>query len=203
MALIIRPAGLLDDLAVADLVVRTPGGLEDLLGDPAAARRVAAAAFRSTGTAFSWTRTVVVDDDGAVAGEMVRFEGSAWKRLRVPTGLVMVVAAGVRHGRALVRGGRVDDRLMPAVPPDALYVLSLCVAPERRGLGVGKALLELAADEARTAGMRAVALDVASHNEGAIRLYRREGFAVVEERSVTTRRGGVTGSLRMELGVWD
>jgi ribosomal protein S18 acetylase RimI-like enzyme len=199
--LIIRPARLVDDVAVADLVVRPPGGLEDLLGDSAKARRVAAAAFRSTGTAFSWTRTVVVDDDGTVAAEMVRFEGREWKGLRVPTGLVMVAAAGVRQGRALVRGGRVDDRLMPRVPADSLYVLSLCVAPERRGLGVGKALLELAADEARAAGMRAVALDVASQNEGAIRLYRREGFEVVEERSVTTRRGGWARSLRMELAV--
>ena len=73
------------------------------------------------------------------------------------------------------------------------------VAAARRGQGIGAALLARAVEEAWAAKLRAVALDVAFSNRGAMRFYGREGFASVSERRHPTARGlPAGGSIRME-----
>lgn len=54
-------------------------------------------------------------------------------------------------------------------------VHDLSVAPDARGQGVGKALLEAVAEHARSLGCGKVTLEVRDDNPAA-RLYRREGF---------------------------
>jgi len=61
---------------------------------------------------------------------------------------------------------------------DELYVV-----PERRGQGVGRALLERVIAEARALGCRAIDLEVDQAHQRAERLYQREGF----ERLARTR----------------
>jgi L-amino acid N-acyltransferase YncA len=54
------------------------------------------------------------------------------------------------------------------------------VAPEARGLGVGRAMGEHALDEARRLGYRAMQFNfVISTNESAVRLWQRLGFKIV------------------------
>lgn len=53
----------------------------------------------------------------------------------------------------------------------------LSVLPEHQGRGIGKALLDHATAHAREAGATNLRLMVAAPNEGALRLYAREGFA--------------------------
>jgi len=53
----------------------------------------------------------------------------------------------------------------------------LYVAPERRGRGIGRALLDRAAQDARRLGARCVWLETQNVNHGAIQFYRRMGFA--------------------------
>lgn len=65
----------------------------------------------------------------------------------------------------LERGGR-------AAWLDELYVL-----PDRRGHGIGEALLRAALEAAREAGALAVDLEIESGHERAAALYRRAGFA--------------------------
>ena len=57
--------------------------------------------------------------------------------------------------------------------------IGMAVAKERRGHGIGSALLAHAIDWARGEGMHKLCLQVFPHNEAAIALYRRFGF--VEE----------------------
>jgi ribosomal protein S18 acetylase RimI-like enzyme len=93
----------------------------------------------------------------------------------------------------------VEERLMPPVPKDTLYVASLSVRADHRGRGIGGELIMRAVEEAAAQALRAVSLDVAAANEGAIRFYRRHGFAVMEERRAAARRGLPSGgSLRLE-----
>ena len=163
---------------------------------------MARAAFRSPRSAFAHRRCLVAEQDGGILGQIVRLPGSEWRRLRAGTGLVMLRAAGVGAGLRLLWRGPVEERLMPPVRGDTLYVASLSVRPENRGKGIGGQLLQCAIDEASGLGLRAVALDVAARNEGAIRFYRRHGFGVVEERRTPPRRGlPAGGSVRMELSL--
>jgi ribosomal protein S18 acetylase RimI-like enzyme len=57
-------------------------------------------------------------------------------------------------------------------------ITGLAVDPAAQGKGVGRALVEALADEARSRGARRLTLRVFAPNEGARRLYERCGFEV-------------------------
>ncbi len=57
------------------------------------------------------------------------------------------------------------------------FVDELYVAPERRGAGLGRALLRALEGEARAAGVGQLHLEVERENGAARRLYVQEGFA--------------------------
>lgn len=62
-------------------------------------------------------------------------------------------------------------RALPAVSVEDLYVL-----PERRGQGIGTALLAFAEEHARRLGAARLELHVLEANDGARRLYQRAGW---------------------------
>ncbi|PNG16527.1 GNAT family N-acetyltransferase [Streptomyces cahuitamycinicus] len=57
-------------------------------------------------------------------------------------------------------------------------IQGLAVAEDARGLGVGRALVRAAVDEARRRGARRITLRVLGHNTPARALYEAEGFVV-------------------------
>jgi len=87
------------------------------------------------------------------------------------------------------RDGDADLGMVRGAPhdgdPAAAYLISLWVAPEARGSGVGAALVEAVVAWARGSGLRRLVLDVGEHNPPARRLYERHGFVAT----------GVTGAL--------
>ncbi|WP_084103755.1 GNAT family N-acetyltransferase [Demequina sp. NBRC 110056] len=76
-------------------------------------------------------------------------------------------------------------RLLTSKDPGYGYVaddvpeLSMAVAPEFRGRGLGRELLTRVIDEATTRGVRAISLSVEDGNEAARHLYEASGFVVV------------------------
>ena len=58
----------------------------------------------------------------------------------------------------------------------------LFVVPERRGIGVGAALLEQLVETCREAGYLKIILDVGERSETAVRLLNRLGFQLARER---------------------
>ena len=80
------------------------------------------------------------------------------------------VAAVDGEDVGLVRGAHDDLR------PDAAWLISMWVAPEARGQGVGEALIDAVVEWARVRGARRMLLDVGDHNQPAIALYARKGF---------------------------
>ncbi len=196
----LRPATVEDGAAAAELLLSLPDGLADVFARGEVARRVARAAFEGPSTMLSHRRALVAQDGGAVVGLVVRFPGSQWAALRRRTATAMLRAAGVRNGPVLVWRGSILDRLIPGMPPGAMYVPALSVAPNHRGRGAGSAMLGRVIEEAVGLGLRVVALDVGARNSGAIRLYSRLGFEVASKRRIGPRRGWAElASLRMEL----
>ncbi len=59
---------------------------------------------------------------------------------------------------------------------DEVHLLNVAVHPERRGLGLGRALVEAVIEQATTGRARVVFLEVRAGNVVARRLYRRLGF---------------------------
>jgi GNAT superfamily N-acetyltransferase len=70
--------------------------------------------------------------------------------------------------------GRIDD-----LHPDVGHLYQLWVAPDYRGLGAGRMLLDAVIAWARTANVERVALDVTCGDTPAPRLYARAGFVPV------------------------
>jgi ribosomal-protein-alanine N-acetyltransferase len=67
---------------------------------------------------------------------------------------------------------------------DEMHLLNLTVAPAHQGQGLGACLLEALADRSRDLGAQWLWLEVRASNEGAQRLYLRQGF-----RRVGLRKG--------------
>lgn len=195
----VRPATRADAARVTELIVDTPGGLAEIVGSRESALPIVWRAFLNRRSFFGHPYTLVVELDGTVVGEMVRLSGSRWRRLRLRTGLSMLLAARARDAWRLVWRGSVAGRAMAPIHGDVLYVVSLSVAAGKRGRGIGATLLAEAVEEARAARLRAVALDVAVSNRDAVRFYQREGFGIVSEpRRPTPRWLRSGGSIRME-----
>jgi len=88
-------------------------------------------------------------------------------------GEITVLLGGERpDGIALIR-------LRPAIWTEGLdaYLEELYVAPERRGEGIGRALLEAAMDAAREAGAVRIDLGTSVDDTAAIALYESCGFS--------------------------
>jgi ribosomal protein S18 acetylase RimI-like enzyme len=60
--------------------------------------------------------------------------------------------------------------------PGAAFLLSMWVAPDARGKGVGDELIDAVASWAKADGFSRLVLDVADANASAIALYARKGF---------------------------
>lgn len=71
--------------------------------------------------------------------------------------------------------------------PGSLYVCSLAVFDEHRGMGLGTEMLDIARGQARTRGFDVLSLLVFEQNAGAVRLYEREGFEAVGRTAVVPR----------------
>jgi len=68
--------------------------------------------------------------------------------------------------------------------PGSYYINMLATYPEYRNRAVGTTLMRYASRLAADAGCRMTSVEVFGQNEGALRLYRRLGYAVTERRAV-------------------
>lgn len=132
---------------------------------------------------------------GRPVGVLVLESGAARGRTGLPIGAVVPLALRVFPPWRLPRLawlGWLRSRLDFPVPGDALHVVELHVAPERRGRGVGGRLLDHAETLARERGHARLVLSTLATNP-ARRLYERHGYRTTAERRVRGYRAA-TGS---------
>lgn len=77
--------------------------------------------------------------------------------------------------------------------------LGIAVCPEHRGNGIGEWLIKAILEENVRRSYPAVSLSVRTDNP-AIRLYKRLGFAMVEDSETTNRAGGTSIVMSISLG---
>ncbi|MGM0408756.1 MAG: ribosomal protein S18-alanine N-acetyltransferase [Bacteroidota bacterium] len=62
-------------------------------------------------------------------------------------------------------------------------IYSLAIAPEARGQGIGKKLLEYAEQLAKKNHIQKITLEVSEKNESAINLYKKQGYQIEKTRA--------------------
>jgi ribosomal protein S18 acetylase RimI-like enzyme len=87
------------------------------------------------------------------------------------------------HVTVAERDGAVEGVLVLRVTDEGFLVDNVAVHPSRRGTGLGRALLELAEDEARRAGFDSVYLYTHERMTENQALYSRIGYVEYERRS--------------------
>jgi GNAT superfamily N-acetyltransferase len=85
-------------------------------------------------------------------------------------------------------------------PPAAVHLYQMWVAPEYRKQGVGRALLDVAIDWARSSTAGTLVLDVTVGNAAAARLYERAGFTPIgDPRPLRPGSTVLSQSMRLPL----
>lgn len=70
--------------------------------------------------------------------------------------------------------------------PGSYYINMLAAYPEFRGHGVGTELMRIVDGLAQDAGCETISVEVFEQNAGALRLYQRLGYDIVDQRDVIT-----------------
>lgn len=104
-----------------------------------------------------------------------------------------------RGGTAALFVGRADDGKVLGTATGAEYeadtgvahVYAMWVAPDARGAGVGRALLDAVADWARLRGCDRLVLSVTESNQTALRFYEACGFLDTGEREALREDPGL------------
>lgn len=117
-----------------------------------------------TDAQYSYCNALVAEVDGTVAGAIVGYDGARLYELREP------LLALLRERQ----GGDID--IEDETSAGEFYLDSLAVLPQFRGCGVGRMLLDAAAERAFAAGHERVGLIVDFDNPRAEALYSSLGF---------------------------
>ncbi|MCL2580128.1 MAG: GNAT family N-acetyltransferase [Oscillospiraceae bacterium] len=119
--------------------------------------------------------------------EMSQLQPGVWRPAEMPRSFIAELVAGERSNILLIEEGGeiagfavVQDRDTP--PLNCLhknrfcYLLDFVVQPNRRGKGLGKALLAAAEAWAHERNLKWLELNVLAENTGAIKLYEKTGM---------------------------
>jgi ribosomal protein S18 acetylase RimI-like enzyme len=123
--------------------------------------------------------------------------GQDWDRIPLPADMLSKIMEQQFHAqtqgyRAAYPQARLEIVTVDAAPvgrlatdrgADGLHLIDIALLPERRGQGIGGALLRTLIDEAAATGT-SVTLQVARDNLAAQRLYHRQGFALTAANDI-------------------
>lgn len=124
-------------------------------------------------------------------GELALLDRETWSHLHAvtpppqpPYETFFSERSGPRDHRVAEHGGRLAGYVRIGPPTELAsnrhvqQIRGLAVAERARGLGLGRALVRAAVEEARERGARRITLRVLGHNTVARTLYESEGFVV-------------------------
>lgn len=124
-------------------------------------------------------RDLTPADLGWVADqEKAIFGTSAWSPELIATDF----ARGFRRYRGLEIDGALAGYAVFGFDGDAFHLMNLAIAPDARGGGLSRVLMEDFLAEARRLGVAEAWLEVAVTNDAALALYRSHGFEDVRVR---------------------
>jgi ribosomal protein S18 acetylase RimI-like enzyme len=193
----VRKARQDDAAAVARLLFESaPDMYERFSGSRGRALTTLQAAFEQPGNLASQDVVWLAELDGRTAAVMAAFPvAETHERSRAYLRLTLRGTPFWRWAGTL-RLFWVGGRASPKPRENSFYIDALATDPELRRRGAARALLDEAEREARSHGLRAVALDTTMSNEGARALYAGAGFDEVAYRPASRGLPGFVGLVK-------
>jgi [ribosomal protein S18]-alanine N-acetyltransferase len=118
-------------------------------------------------------RAATTDDSDVLARAHATAFDASWT---APDIAALMRATGGFAILAQDKGGEATGFILGRALAGEAEILTLAVAPQARRSGLGRALVDALAAEARERGAKALFLEVAADNAGAIALYNATGF---------------------------
>ncbi len=188
---------------IAALIWSTDPVLMDyMFGDPAVFEKVVAEEWSSAEGLLSHGQGMVATEGDQLLGLCVGHTEDEYETNFEASQHVQTRALSPDQGAHLQRALMWMNRLFPDPRAGSFYVLELAVAPDARGKGLGRALLQAAVRRARDRGCARLALDVAADNP-VVAFYERIGLQIEIETRVPhlTRAFGVGPHLHMSAAL--
>ena len=160
-----------------------------------------AAAFVSGRGFFGYRNHSVSLVEGSVVGVVAVYPLTRYIALSLQHAWQVWRHFGLPEFMPRMRRGVQLQSLMPPPGLAMVYLANFGVAPQWRGHGVGRAMLERQVDAAKRRGYRVLALDVSVENPRARELYERCGLRVVSRNRFAGPEFVVPDTLRMELAL--
>lgn len=139
----------------------------------------------------------VAVQDGKVLGILLVSYDGIQKHLPTITSGEMFRKYGIM---GMIRSMILDMVVTYKPKPDELYIDSVAVSSDARGLGLGTKMLEFAEKTAEERGLKKLVLQVMYENPRAKKLYERFGFSEFShlESRWLKRKTGFTGAYKMQ-----
>lgn len=183
MGFVLEHARLDDADAAATLIAQTDAELfRFVAGDLAAWELIATHEWRHERGVYYHELARVVRCGGTLAGVLVGYTLDLHNRIDWSMSSALAHLAPELVARIQKTRG-ITPFLFPSFPAHAWYVQNLAVRPDTQGTGLGRFLMNAAAQLARDAGCTEIHLDVAGDNP-AVEFYRRIGYTVLIETCV-------------------
>lgn len=179
---VLRPAAATDAAVAAELIYQPMGRMADYLfgGDERdCALEVFAKLFAQSENRFSHQFTDVLELGGEVAGLLLSYPAEILGSLSTPMAKQLREIVGW-SGMARLVHRSAPLMILKEYEPDEFYIFTVSVHPNFQQRGFGKQLLKHAEDKAKAAGLRRCSLGVTVDNIGAIRLYERFNYRIVD-----------------------
>jgi ribosomal protein S18 acetylase RimI-like enzyme len=145
---------------------------------PEEALEIFVRAFAVPNHAFSYEHTQILEVADRPAGLILAYPGTVKRKAEEHVqGVMAHIIPLQRVPRILVNLADLN-RIKQDVKPDEYYILSLCIAPEYGGKGLGMALLRDAEAQARDYQCRSACIDVAYTNPAAQRWLQYMGYNI-------------------------
>lgn len=140
--------------------------------------------FRHSSNLFSFKHSHIAEIDGKIAGMILGYDGKTKKRENLKTGLLFFKEMGIGMIFKLKSFLKLNATV-GSLNIDEYYISNVAVYPRYRGKGIGKKLMSIAEEEAKMADKKRMVLDVEKDNTVAIGLYKKLGYKIIKEFSIT------------------
>ena len=178
----LRPAAMTDAPVAAELIYQPMGRMADYLfggDDRDCALEVFAKLFAQSQNRFSHQFSDMLELGREVAGMLLSYPAGILGGLSAPMAKQLREIIGWGAMARLVHRSA-PLMMLKEYEPDEFYIFTVSVHPKFQHRGFGKQLLKHAEDKAKAAGLRKCSLGVTVDNVGAIRLYERFNYRIVE-----------------------